>query len=160
MIVHEKMRGQMSKGSAGVGWVRAKFKAQSTEKEERQAILRVFKEIAEEHRVVNVISNLHDYGEWVRWEAAMQLDKKWHSLLACSSDTMFKARMLFTEDEAPTPSNLRRSNRGDGKCPFGCTATGSLLHILCGCRHSLKEKPQSRITWRHDSVLYAIFISV
>jgi len=43
-------------------------------------------------------------------------------------------------------------------CPLGCKAVGSLRHILCGCR--LDEQPQSRITWRHDSVLLAIFRGV
>ena len=32
------------------------------------------------------------------------------------------------------------------------------MHILCQCQ--LKEEPQSRITWRHDSVLFAIFRAI
>ena len=43
----------------------------------------------------------------------------------------------------------------DKMCPLGCNVVGSLRHLLCGC--SLDEKPQSRVTWRHDSVLYQIY---
>ena len=43
-------------------------------------------------------------------------------------------------------------------CPLGCNTVGSLRHILCGCR--LDEQPQSRVTWRHDSVLLAILRGV
>ena len=32
---------------------------------------------------------------------------------------------------------------------------GTLKHILCGCPHAINEEPQSRITWRHDSILLA-----
>ena len=32
---------------------------------------------------------------------------------------------------------------------------GTLKHILRGCDKALEEKPQSRITWRHDSILLA-----
>ena len=31
--------------------------------------------------------------------------------------------------------------------------SGSLLHILCQCQKAIKEEPQGRIAWRHDSVL-------
>ena len=36
----------------------------------------------------------------------------------------------------------------------------SLLHILCLCQKASKEESQSRITWRDDSVLLAIYKSV
>ena len=32
---------------------------------------------------------------------------------------------------------------------------GTLKHILCRCPHAINEEPQSRITWRHDSILLA-----
>ena len=35
---------------------------------------------------------------------------------------------------------------------------GSLRHVLCGCR--LNEEPQSRITWRHDSILLVLFRAI
>ena len=63
----------------------------------------------------------------------------------------------------PTPSRLKhwqQDSAGDGLCPLGCRVTESLLHILCQCLKDIKEEPQSRITWRHDSILLAIYKSV
>ena len=46
-------------------------------------------------------------------------------------------------------------------CPLGCIGKkGILKPILCGCYIALEEKPQSRITWRHDSILLALFCGV
>ena len=60
----------------------------------------------------------------------------------------------------PTESVLKcwQQPGHSGKCPLGCSASGSLQHILTQCR--LKEEPQSRIKWRHDSVLLAIFKAI
>ena len=41
-----------------------------------------------------------------------------------------------------------------------CGKAGILKHILCSCVKAIKEEPQSRITWRHDSVLLAIYRGV
>ena len=90
----------------------------SHEKEERQAILRVYKEMVEEKRVVNVITNLKYFREWVKWEAAMQLDRRWHSLLYYQTDNQLKFRLLATEDQFPTPSRLCMWGVGDGMCPL------------------------------------------
>ena len=65
-----------------------------------------------------------------------------------------------TQDSLPTPSRLkcwRQSSAGDGKCPLGCGRAGTLKHILCTCCKAIAEKPQSRITWRHDSTLLTIY---
>ena len=158
VVLFEKIRGPLKQDGVGLGWGSRVRKKLSAEKEERQAILRIFKEIKEEERVTSVITNLQHFGEWVKWEAAMQLDRRWHCLLAYESDASIRFRLCATEDMLPTPSNLKRWGQGDGMCPLGCKATGSLRHLLCGC--SLDEKPQSRITWRHDSVLFAIFRGV
>ena len=144
------------------------------EQEERQAIIRVFKEIQEDKRVVEVMTNLKFFGEWVKWEAAMQLDRRWHSLLAYQTDNQLKFRLLATEDQFPTPSRLCMWGVGDGWCPLclshGIKKKASLLHILCGCEHAMKEDKLARrsgqkghigrITWRHDSIMFAIFRGV
>ena len=57
-----------------LGWGSRIRQHLSVEQEERQAIIRVFKEIQEDKRVVEVMTNLKFFGEWVKWEAAMQLD--------------------------------------------------------------------------------------
>ena len=43
-------------------------------------MFRAFKEVQEEKLVVNAVTNLKFFGEWTKWEAAMQLDSRWHSL--------------------------------------------------------------------------------
>lgn len=164
VVMHEKMRGPLKLGRGGLGWGSRCAQKQSGEKEERQAMLQVFQEETEHKLIVSVITNLSHWGEWTKWEAAMQLDPRWHSLLAIQNDNMLKFRMLVTEDQFPTPSRLHAWGQGDGMCPLclqaGRRIRGSLLHILCNCQVAIKEEPQSRITWRHDSVLFAIFRAV
>ena len=157
-VVFEKMRGSLKQDDCGLGWG-SRYVTMSKEKAERQAILRIYQEEVEQKLIVNVLTNLQHFGEWVKWEAAMQIDKRWHSLLAYENDNQLKFRLLATEDQYPTPSLLRAwGGVGDGMCPLGCASKGSLKHILTGCR--LNEEPQSRITWRHDSILLAIFKGV
>jgi hypothetical protein len=155
VIQFEKMRGPLKIGGAGLGWGSVLRKAQSTAGEERQGVLRVFKEIVEEDRIVSVMTNLKYFGEWIKWDAAVQLDRRWHSMLHSESDSELRFRLLSTEDVLPTPSILNIWYGTDKMCPLGCKVVGSLRHLLSGC--SLNEEPQSRITWRHDSVLYQIY---
>ena len=60
----------------------------------KQAIIRVFKDIQEDKHVVEVITNLKIFGEWVKWEAAMQLDWRWHSLLAYQTDNQLEIQTV------------------------------------------------------------------
>ena len=161
VVMHEKTRGPLMQARAGVGYRCAVTKAQSPEQAERESVLRVYKEILEQERLVGVLSKLTNFGEWVKWEAAMQLDMRWHSLLASESDSVLRFLMCATEDVLPTPAMLKLWGQGDGACPQGCVKEkGSLRHILCGCWAALNEKPQSRIKWRHDSLLLAIFKAI
>jgi len=160
VVMHEKMRGPLKQGRAGLGWGSKCAQKQSPEKEERQAILRVFQEETEHKLIVDVITNLDYFGDWTKWESALQLDSRWHNLLAVQSDNMLKFQMLVTEDQFPTPSRLNMWGEGNGMCPLGCRRRGTLLHILCACQVTMMEEPQSRITWRHDSILFAIFRAV
>ena len=73
-------------------------------KEERQAILRICREITEQERITYVISNLKYFGEWVKWGAAMQLDSRYHNLLAYHSDSSLRFRLCATKDVLPTES--------------------------------------------------------
>ena len=40
-------------------------------------MLRIFSEIEEQKRIADVMSRLKDFGEWVKWESAVRLDKEW-----------------------------------------------------------------------------------
>jgi len=152
----EKMRGALQQKGAGIGWGVRKVRPQSQVKEERQAILRICREITEQERITYVISNLKYFGEWVKWGAAMQLDSRYHNLLAYHSDSSLRFRLCATEDVLPTESvrNVWGIEGASGMCSL-CGQRGSLLHILTQCR--IDEKPQSPQKWRHDSVLLAIF---
>ena len=86
VVTFEKMRGPLEKDGVGLGWGSRAPQKLSTEKENRAAIVRVFKEITEEERIVSVITNLQHYGEWVKWQSAMQIDICWHSFLAYESN--------------------------------------------------------------------------
>ena len=96
------------------------------------------------------------------WENYMAADLRWNHLLQ-QQDSYLKFVLNGTQDSLPTPSRLntwQQESAGDGRCPLGCKEKGTLKHILCGCWIALKEEPQSRITWRHDSILLAIFRGV
>ena len=78
-------------------------------------------------------------------------------------ESFLKFVLNAIQDSCPTPSRLKcwsQASAGDGKCPLGCGKAGTLKHILCACVKAIKEAPQSRITWRHDSVLLAIYRGV
>ena len=60
------MRGPLRKGMSGLGRGVLSRKPQSWQKAEREAILRIFEEIEEQKRLVDVMSNLKHFGEWVK----------------------------------------------------------------------------------------------
>ena len=63
------------------------------------------------------------------------------------------------QDSLPTPSELKSwaGNSGrDGLCPLGCREVDSFMRIICGCQSAVHKRPESRITWRYDSILLAI----
>ena len=85
------------------------------------------------------------------------VDLRWDQLLR-KQDSYLRFVLNATQDSLPTPSRLNywsKSSAGDGKCPLCSRFVGSLKHILCRCPHAINEEPQSRITWRHDSILLA-----
>ena len=109
--------------------------------------------------MVKALTSKSHFSEWLKWEGAMAVDLTWKRLLQHQSDSYLHFALNSIEDTCCTPSVLkcwRQASAGDGKCPLGCGYAGTLKHILCGCKKAINETPQSRITWRHDSVLLAI----
>lgn len=169
-----KIAGQSSEG-AGIGFGRRRrLRPLDSRKAERQEILRVFKEIAEEERLVKIMSKPliasddhpsekkgNFFCDWLKWKNASAADLRWNHLLQ-QQDSYLSVVLNSTQDSLPTPSRLKcwaQQSAGDGRCPLGCREAGTLKHILCGCQRAIKE-PHSRITWRHDSVLLAIYRGV
>ena len=88
----------------------------------------------------------------------MSLDLRWNLILQ-KQDSDLRFALNAVQDSLPTPSRLKHSQQnsaGDGLCPLGCRS-GSLLHILWQFQKAVKEELQSRITWRHDSALLAVY---
>ena len=158
-----KIKGQTQTNRAGVGYgPTVRWRTPSGPKREREQMLRIFTEIEEEKRILSAITRKSHFSEWVNWEGALAVDLRWQHVLHKQSDTWLRAVLNSTEDTLPTPSVLkcwRQASAGDGKCPLGCGMAGTLKHILCGCKLTF-EQGQHRITWRHDSILLAIYHSV
>ena len=163
-----KIKGSAQTNRAGLGYGPSKHKRRipSGPKGEREQMLRVFTEIEEEARIVRALTQKKHFSEWLKWQCALAVDLSWQQLLHKQSDSFLRFLLNSIEDSLPTPSVLkcwRQASAGDGKCPLGCNYAGSLKHILCSCEaahRTSKEAPQSRITWRHDSILLAIYNAV
>jgi len=70
-------------------------------------------------------------------------------------DDLFRFNLAATEDVLPTPSVLKCWNKiADATCHLCSHANETLRHILCGCQTALG---QGRQTWRHDSILLALY---
>ena len=170
----------ISSNGVGVGYgVRGKWsRPQDKHTGEREAMLHVFGEIAQENRLGKEMSKPLEGDQvstvplngkpdekggnyfcgWLPWRGVMPLDLRWNQILQ-KQDIYLRFPLNVVQDSLPTPSRLKhcqQDSAGDGLCPLGCRVTGSLLHILCQCQKAIKEEPQSRITWRHDSILLAI----
>ena len=70
-------------------------------------------------------------------------------------DDLFRFKLAATEAVLPTPSVLKCLNKiTDATCHLCSYANETLRHILCGCQTALG---QGRQTWRHDSILLALY---
>ena len=155
-----KGRGQTNQAGLGYGIRHAPKQGQRREREE---VLQVFSEIEEQNRIVRALTKRKCFSDWLKWESALAVDLSWQQLLHKHSDSYLKFVLNSIENTLPTPDNLRRwnqSNACEGRCPLGCFKSGTLMHILCNCEKAHEEKPQNRIAWRHDSILFAIYHAV
>ena len=96
--------------------------------------------------------------EWVHWDVVLEQDRDWKAALNLESDVLWKFKLSATEDQLPTQTMLKRWNYvKKDTCHVCGAAAGSLSHILSRCSRSLN---QGRYTWRHDSILLAIYETV
>ena len=94
----------------------------------------------------------------MHWDDVLEQDRDWKAALNLESDVLWKFKLSATEDQLPTQTMLKRWNYvKKDTCHVCGAAAGSLSHILSRCSRSLN---QGRYTWRHDSILLAIYETV
>ena len=158
----DKIKGRSQTNQAGLGYG-VRYATKKGLKREREQVLQVFSKIAEEERILRALTKRTCFSNWLKWDSALAVDLSWQHILHRYSDSHFKFVLNSIENTLPTPDNLKRwgqSNACGGRCPLGCNQSGTLMHILCGCEIAHREKPQNRIAWRHDSILFASYHAV
>ena len=141
----------------GLCFTRSKLRKDTPQAEERAQILGIFGELEERKGYLHCL-RLEQDCEWVHWDDVLEQDRDWKAALNLESDVLWKFKLSATEDQLPTQTMLKRWNcvKKD-TCHVCGAAAGSLSHILSRCSRSLN---QGRYTWRHDSILLAIYETV
>ena len=142
------------KGTGGLGAALAHQRKETIVAEERAGVLNAFEDITEEKRYMHCLSMEH-FSEWVKWDNVLKSEPRWNEWIMSGEDDLFRFNIAATEDQLPTPSVLKCWKQiTDAKCHLCNHPHSSLIHILCGCQEALK---QGRQTWRHDSILLALY---
>ena len=111
----------------------------------------------EEERRVQKGRSLEHFAEWVKWDECMEQDRDWQKAIHQHNDTLFQFEIAATEDQLPTPSVL---------CCWGILTQEQALCKLCNAKQCFLKhvlslcdtaREQGRLTWRHDSILLALF---
>ena len=135
-------------GRAGLGLGPSRRKQDSTA-EERAEVLCVFESITEHERYVHCLS-LEHFAEWVKWDKVLCSEHQWTYWIMSGEDDLFCFNLVL-----PTPSVLKCWNKiTDATCHLCSHANETLRCMLCGCQTALG---QGRKTWRHDSILLALY---
>ena len=111
--------------------------------------------------------NLKQFGEWVKWGNMMEPDPNWQKIVREDNDALLKFQIAALEDALPTPSilwgvwHVKEMTQEKTKCQV-CGDNDkeqcSLSHILSSCNNKKgSEFSQGRYTWRHDSILLALY---
>ena len=114
----------------------------------------ILDEKIDELRYIHTTQLAH-FAEWCKWDGIMAHDKLWQTAIYDSSDTLFQWTIKAIEDQCPSPQLLKVWKKiKHATCPVCLANKCSLKHILCGCNKALT---QNRYTWRHDSILLAVY---
>ena len=90
-----------------------------------------FKEIQEDKRVVEVMTNLKFFGGVGEMGSCDAARSALHSLLAYQTDNQLKFRLLATEDQLPTPSRLCMWAWGMSGVLYACHTASTRKHRCC-----------------------------
>ena len=134
-------------GKEGLGMNLRKYYKGSSEKEKKQLIVKKIREAEEESRLVRVAA-LAKQSQTLDWGVQQKMVKRDSILGMPEAQLQFTIKAVY--DLLPTPANKNLWFRTDQYACHLCGGTGSLSHILSGCKIALA---QGRYKWRHDRVL-------
>ena len=143
------MIGRGNVGHEGLGLRKTQYYHKSSEKEQRDMIVKEIRNKEEERRRVKIVGQ-GKQGAMTRWEVPEQ--KLTHRDIINTSETKIKFLTKAVYDLLPTPANKNKWFGEDERCKL-CNEKGTLNHILAGCKTALS---QGRYTWRHNKVLQEI----
>ena len=143
----EEITGIPNKGREGLGLHHREYYSKATQREKRGLIVKKARQSEEEKRLVK-IAGLSKQGASLSWEVPQK------SLRDRDILTLPEARLTFlmkaVYDLLPTPANKNKWFKTDEFNCRLCGESGTLNHILTGCKVALA---QGRYTWRHNKVL-------
>ena len=148
-------RAGTAQGTQGLGLLRSVMgKRDTKEARERADVMNLLSHLNDEERL-NECRKSQYFCTWMKWDNIMDTDFDWRSAIMSQEDDLFRFKVAAIEDQAPTPTNLKVWKVTTVATCYLCQYKScSLLHILCGCPTGLR---QGRQTWRHDSILLALY---
>jgi hypothetical protein len=134
------------------------FNANPSKPEKRKLISATATSFAEELRLVHS-HKLAMQGVWLGWkEKASPFDFSWRNLLYKLSPHLARFILHASVNWVRTPDLLKLwSLVPDASCRLCDASRCTIHHILVGCKFALHD---TRYSWRHDSVLRSIQISL
>ena len=130
------------------------FKAKPSLVEKRKIISGTASQFAEHERIVHS-HNLAMQGVWLGWkETVSPFNLSWKNLIHKLSPHLVRFILKTSVNWIRTPDLLKLWGLvPDAACKLCKDPQCTIHHILVGCKFALRD---TRYTWRHDSVLYAI----
>ena len=143
----QEIAGIANVGREGLGFRHRQYYSKSSKQEKRKLVVQKIREAEEERRLVKITA-LKRQGNSLQWQVQQRRLKD--ADMRRSTEATFQFVLKAVYDLLPTPQNLNTWYRTDEhKCHL-CGGTGTLDHILTGCKTALT---QGRYRWRHDKVL-------
>ena len=148
-LKEEQIAGIPNRGREGLGLNPRKYFEASSKKERRKMVVEKVRETEEERRTVRM-TGLAKQGGHLRWEVPARKVSPRDLVMMPEDRLKFLVKSVY--DLLPTPQN-KKTWFGEEEACRQCGETGTLTHILSGCRIALSE---GKYKWRHDQVLKEI----
>jgi hypothetical protein len=149
LMIHDIV-GNTNTGRAGLGNTKFRQWQKSKGKERRDMVLNEVRKVEENTRRTKAVE-LGQQGAWTRWTVP-ERRLTWADIWKMEPLRIkFLIRAVY--DTLPTPTNLTRWGLTEDTTCKLCGGSGTLSHILSGCKTALS---QGRYRWRHDKVLQVL----